>query len=98
MAAPIELADVCVYTTISPEKLLEAAREHKSLTETRRWTPTRLLLPRLRLYAVVLLASILLVSGATSQLSGEELLQLFQAPRILPLIVGLYALRVTICL
>ena len=43
MAAPIELADVCVYTTISPEKLLEAAREHKSLTETRRWTPTRLL-------------------------------------------------------
>src|SRR5713226_2188362 len=38
MAAPIELADVCVYTTISPERLLEAASEHNSLTETRRWT------------------------------------------------------------
>ena len=63
-----------------------------------RMGPTRLLLPRLRLYAFVLLASILLVSGATSQLSGEELLQLFQAPRILLLIVGLYALLVTICL
>jgi hypothetical protein len=63
-----------------------------------RMGPTRLLSARLRLYAVVLLASILLVSRATSQLSGEELLQLFQAPRILLLIVGFYALLVTICL
>jgi hypothetical protein len=63
-----------------------------------RMGPTRLLSARLRLYAVVLLASVLLVSGATSQLGGEELLQLFQTPRAILPIVGFYALLVPVCL
>jgi hypothetical protein len=63
-----------------------------------RMGPTRLLSARLGLYAVVLLASILLVSGATSQLGGNEPLQLFQTPRAILLIVGFYALLVPVCL
>jgi hypothetical protein len=63
-----------------------------------RMGPTRLLSTRLRLYAIVLLAFVLLVSGATSQLGGEDLLQLFQTPRAILLIVGFYALLVPVCL
>jgi|SRR5579863_7982763 len=37
MADPIELADVCVYTTISPDKLRQATRDRQPLSETKRW-------------------------------------------------------------
>jgi hypothetical protein len=37
LATQIPLADVCVYTTISPDKLAEAVRNKKPLLETKRW-------------------------------------------------------------
>jgi hypothetical protein len=60
--------------------------------------PARLLSARLRLYAAVLVASVLLVSGATSRLDEAQLLQLFRAPRVVLPMVAFYALLVPICL
>src|SRR6202162_2586163 len=60
--------------------------------------PARLLSARLRLYAAVLVASVLLVSGATSRLDDAQLLQLFSAPRVVLPMVAFYALLVPICL
>lgn len=60
--------------------------------------PARLLSARLRLYAAVLLASVLLVSGATCRLDEVQLLQLFRAPRVVLPIVAFYAFLVPICL
>jgi hypothetical protein len=60
--------------------------------------PVRLLSARLRLYALVVFASILLVSGTTFRLSDEKFFNLFQTPRVVLPIVGFYALFVTICL
>ena len=57
--------------------------------------PARLLSARLRRYALVVLASVLLVSGATSRLSDEEFLNLFRMPRVVLPVVGFYALFVT---
>jgi hypothetical protein len=41
---------------------------------------------------------VLLVSGATSRLGGEELFQLFQAPRVILLTVAYYTVLALICL
>jgi hypothetical protein len=60
--------------------------------------PARLLSARLRLYAAVLVASVLLVSGATPRLDEAQLLQLFRAPRVVLPMVAFYALLVPICL
>ena len=60
--------------------------------------PARLLSVRLRFYAVVLLGSAFLVSGATSRLDEAQLLLLFRAPRVVLPIVALYAVPVAICL
>ena len=35
------LADVCIYTIVSPDKLEEAVREHKALSEKTRWVSGR---------------------------------------------------------
>lgn len=63
-----------------------------------RMGPARLFSTRLRLYAVVLLASVLLVSASTSQLSGEELFRLFQTPRVILLTVAYHTVLALICL
>jgi hypothetical protein len=63
-----------------------------------RMGPARLLSARLRLYAAVLFGSVLLVSGATSRLGGEELFQLFQRPRVILLTVVCYTALALICL
>jgi hypothetical protein len=60
--------------------------------------PARLLSPRLWLYSVVLLPSVLLVSGAVALRSDEEILHLFRAPRVVLPIVGFYTLLVPVCL
>ncbi len=60
--------------------------------------PARLLSARLRLYALVVLASVLLVSGETSRLSDDQILHLLRAPRVAFPIVGLYAVLVPFCL
>jgi len=60
--------------------------------------PARLFSARLRLYAAVLLASILLVSGATCRLDEVRLLQLFQTPPVILLTVAYYAVLALTCL